>query len=228
MAKRILVVDDEKQIVEVIDAYLKRDGFEPVLRYDVAGAMDVIQSAPPDLMILDINLPDGSGLDVIRQSRQGRRIPTILLTARIEEIDRIVGLELGADDYVTKPFSPGELVARVRALFRRASDVEAGSASHPIQIRGLELDEARHEVRVDGKSVDLTPSEFEILRVLAQAPDQVFTRAQLLDLLGDDGSIYERTLDRHVNNLRRKIEPGPHDPVYVITVYGVGYKLKGS
>lgn len=226
MAKRILVVDDEKQIVEVIDAYLKRDGFIPVLRYDVAGAMEVIQNDPPDLMILDINLPDGTGLDIIRQSRERHRIPIILLTARIEEIDRIVGLELGADDYVTKPFSPGELVARVRALFRRASDLQVNGVSEPIKIRGLEFDEARHEVRVNGKPADLTPSEFEILRVLAQAPDQVYTRAQLLDLLGDDGSIFERTLDRHVNNLRRKIEPDPHEPAYVITVYGVGYKLK--
>lgn len=220
------MVDDEKQIVEVIDAYLRRDGFSPVLRYDVAGAMDVIENDPPDLMILDINLPDGTGLDIIRQSRERHRIPIILLTARVEEIDRIVGLELGADDYVTKPFSPGELVARVRALFRRASDVEINGVNEPIKIRGLEFDEARHEVRVNGKSADLTPSEFGILRVLAQAPDQVHTRAQLLDLLGDDGSIFERTLDRHVNNLRRKIEPDPHEPDYVITVYGVGYKLK--
>lgn len=226
VGKRILVVDDEKQIVEVIDAYLKRDGFVPVLRYDVAGAIDVIQSDPPDLMILDVNLPDGTGLDVIRQSRERHRIPTILLTARIEEIDRIVGLELGADDYVTKPFSPGELVARVRALFRRASDVEVNSLSTSIEIRGLEFDEGRHEVRINGKPADLTPSEFGILRVLAQAPDQVFTRTQLLDLLGDDGSIYERTLDRHVNNLRRKIEPNPSEPEFIITVYGVGYKLK--
>ncbi|MDQ6929589.1 MAG: response regulator transcription factor [Candidatus Eremiobacteraeota bacterium] len=226
MTKRILVVDDEKQIVDVIDAYLKRDGFVPVLRYDVAGAMELIAATPPDLMILDINLPDGSGLDIIRQSRESHRIPTILLTARIEEIDRIVGLELGADDYVTKPFSPGELVARVRALFRRVSEIGEATVEKVIKIRGLEFDEARHEVRVDGRTADLTPSEFEILRVLVRAPDQVFTRAQLLNLLGDEGSIFERTLDRHVNNLRRKIESEPGEPEYVATVYGVGYKLK--
>ena len=227
MVKRILVVDDEPQIVDVLDAYLRRDGFTTLLRDTVAGAMEVIAHEAPDMMILDINLPDGTGLDIMRQARELRRIPTILLTARTEEIDRIVGLELGADDYVTKPFSPGELVARVRALFRRAADLEAAPRSRTtIKIRGLEFDEGRHEVRIDGKVADLTPSEFEILRVLAQAPDQVFTRAQLLDLLGDDGSIFERTLDRHVNNLRRKIEPNPTDPEYVLTVYGVGYKLK--
>ncbi|MDP9018188.1 MAG: response regulator transcription factor [Candidatus Eremiobacteraeota bacterium] len=228
VGKQILVVDDEPQIVEVIDAYLKRDGFTTLLRDSVAGAMEVIERDSPDMMILDINLPDGTGLDIIRQSREMYRIPTILLTARTEEIDRIVGLELGADDYVTKPFSPGELVARVRALFRRVNDVDLRAPNAPIKIRGLEFDEARHEVRIDGKLADLTPSEFEILRVLAQSPDQVFTRAQLLDLLGDDGSIFERTLDRHVNNLRRKIEPHASDPEYVQTVYGVGYKLKGS
>jgi DNA-binding response OmpR family regulator len=226
MPQRILVVDDEPQIVEVIDAYLKRDGFLTILRADVKGALEVIAQDPPDLMILDINLPDGTGLDIIRQTREHRKIPTILLTARTEEIDRIVGLELGADDYVTKPFSPRELVARVRALFRRMTDVRAQDVVSTISIRELELDEARHEVRVNGSVVDLTPSEFAILRVLAQAPDRVFTRAQLLDLLGDDGSIYERTLDRHVNNLRKKIEPDTREPQYVITVYGVGYKLR--
>ena len=226
MTKRVLVVDDEPQILEVVAAYLTRDGFSATTVSSVALAIEEIERSQPDVIILDINLPDGTGLDVLRRSAAQRRVPTILLTARAGETDRIVGLELGADDYVTKPFSPGELVARVRALLRRVSEAAAVPAAAAIKIRDLEIDSVRHEVRVDGRVANLTPSEFKILGVLARSPEQVFTRAQLLDELGDDGEIYERTLDRHVNNLRKKIEPDPQDPQYVVTVYGVGYKMR--
>lgn len=224
--KRVLVVDDEPQIGEVLRAYLEREGFEPVVRTTVKDALAQIQSAPPDLAILDITLPDGNGLDVLRSVAE-RRVPVIMLTARTEEIDRIVGLELGADDYITKPFSAREVVARVRAVLRRAAAGEGAASNGPqIRIGALEIDPSAHEVRVGGTPVSLTRAEFRILTVLAEHPGQVFTRGQLLDKLDDEGSIFERTLDRHINNLRRKIEPNAAEPEYVLTVYGVGYKMK--
>jgi DNA-binding response OmpR family regulator len=225
--KRVLVVDDEPQIGEVLHAYLEREGFEPVVRMTVKDALAEVQSSPPDLAILDISLPDGNGLDVLRSVAE-RRIPVIMLTARTEEIDRIVGLELGADDYITKPFSARELVARVRAVLRRSAvAAEAGASNgHHLRVGALEIDPGAHEVRIGGSPVPLTPAEFRILTVLAEHPGQVFTRSQLLDKLDDEGSIFERTLDRHINNLRRKIEPNAAEPEYVLTVYGVGYKMK--
>lgn len=225
--KRVLVVDDEPQIGEVLHAYLEREGFDPVVRTTVKDALNEVQSSPPDLAILDITLPDGNGLDVLRSVTE-QRIPVIMLTGRTEEIDRIVGLELGADDYITKPFSAREVVARVRAVLRRSAAAEGQTNGHPIRIGALEIDPGAHEVRIAGNPVSLTPAEFRILTVLAEHPGQVFTRSQLLDKLDDDGSIFERTLDRHINNLRRKIEPNAAEPEYVLTVYGVGYKMKKS
>ncbi len=229
LVKRILIVDDEPQIGEVLSAYLQREGFETIVRETVAGAAAELEGGLPDLLILDITLPDGSGLDILR-SIQEHGVPVILLTARADEVDRIVGLELGADDYVTKPFSAREVVARVRAVMRRSGEVPAAAnGSEPeqrIRIGGLEVDLGAHEVRIGGEGVPLTPSEFRILTVLGEHPGQVFTRAQLLDHLHDDGSIFERTLDRHINNLRKKIEPNPQEPEYVLTVYGVGYKMR--
>ncbi|MDE2483291.1 MAG: response regulator transcription factor [bacterium] len=226
--KRIVIVDDEPQIGEVLSAYLEREGFATAVRESVAGALAELEAGLPDLMILDITLPDGSGLDILR-SVQERGVPVIMLTARAEEVDRIVGLELGADDYITKPFSAREVVARVRAVMRRAAGAAGNGASEAgarLRIGELEIDLGAHEVRIGGKGVTLTPSEFRILTVLGEHPGQVFTRAQLLDRLHDDGSIFERTLDRHINNLRKKIEPSPQEPEYVLTVYGVGYKMK--
>jgi two-component system alkaline phosphatase synthesis response regulator PhoP len=226
--KRILIVDDEPQIGEVLSAYLRQESFEPVVRGTVGAAVSEIEQRRPDMMILDITLPDGSGLDILRRSAEGARIPTIMLTARSEEIDRIVGLELGADDYIVKPFSPREVIARVRAVLRRAGETggEVEENLDIVRIRDLEIDEGAHEVRVSGQLVAVTPAEFRILSVLVQNAGQVLTRSQLLDLVHDDGSIFERTLDRHINNLRRKIEPKPEDPSYIVTVYGVGYKLR--
>ena len=227
--KRILIVDDEPQIGEVVSAYLKQESFDTVVRMNVATALEEIEQSRPDMMILDITLPDGSGLDILRRSNDGRRIPTIMLSARSEEVDRIVGLELGADDYIVKPFSPREVVARVRAVLRRVGEnngVGGPEISNVVRIRDLEIDDGAHEVRVGGKPVAVTPAEFRILSVLVQNAGQVLTRSQLLDLVHDDGSIFERTLDRHINNLRRKIEAKPDDPTYIVTVYGVGYKLR--
>jgi DNA-binding response OmpR family regulator len=227
-ALRILVVDDEREIGEVLSAYLEREGFAVTSAATLGEGLQAYRETAPDIMILDITLPDGSGLDILRAANEGTvRTPAIMLTARTDEVDRIVGLELGADDYVSKPFSPREVVARVRAVMRRIAERRAAPKSNLIRIDRLDIDLDAYEVRVDGHEVELTPTEFRILRVLAEHPGQVFTRAALLDALHDDGSIYERTLDRHINNLRKKIEPDPEAPTYVQTVYGVGYKIKG-
>ena len=231
MAKKlVLIVDDEPQILEVVRAYVEREGFEVESQGNVAEALEAIERRRPDMMILDVTLPDGSGLDILRSaSKAGTRIPTIMLTARSDESDRIVGLELGADDYVTKPFSPREVVARVRALFRRIeenADIPGRKPGRRTRVSDLEIDHEYHEVRLDGRPVNLTATEFRILSVLAENPGEVFTRSHLLDLLEDVGTIFERTLDRHINNLRKKIEADASEPEYVLTVYGVGYKMR--
>lgn len=228
MAKRVLVVDDEPEIGEILEGYLRSESFDPVVATTVAAASAEIDRRPPDLILLDLGLPDGSGLDILRRVNEGRpRIPAIVLTTRGDEIDRIVGLELGADDYIAKPFSPREVVARIRALFRRIEAV-SGSDQTPgkvYRVRDLEINEAAHEVRLNGSPIAVRPAEFRILTLLARHAGQVLSRAQMLDLLHDDGSIFERTLDRHINHLRHKIEPDPAKPSYLVTVYGVGYKL---
>ena len=227
--RHVLIVDDEPQIGDVLRSYLERDGYGVTLAAMVKDALEAIEARRPDLVLLDVTLPDGSGLDVLRTIRD-RGIPVIMLTARAEEVDRIIGLELGADDYITKPFSPREVVARTRAVMRRFEE-PAGTAppeagGQRLRLASLEIDLGAHEARVRGQLVPLTPSEFRILTILGQHPGQVFTRAQLLDLIDDEGTVYERTLDRHINNLRKKIEVDPQQPEYVLTVYGVGYKMK--
>jgi DNA-binding response OmpR family regulator len=227
----VLVLEDEPRIVEVLESYLRGDGFETTLCGTVEEAFAALHRSLPDIMILDVSLPDGSGLDVLRETRSsGSRLPTIVLTARGAESDRIVGLELGADDYVTKPFSPRELLARIRALLRRVDERSAArnGAGKSLRFGELEIDRITHDVRIEGRRPNLTATEFRILAILAENPGEVFSRAQLLDRLQDGGNIYERTLDRHINNLRRKIERDSRDPAYVQTVYGVGYKLKKS
>lgn len=225
--QRILIVDDEPQIGEVLSRYLEREGFLTSVALSATEALADAGRQRPDLMILDLNLPDGSGLDIFRSLSADRPLPTIMLTARSDEIDRVLGLELGADDYITKPFSPREVVARVRAVLRRSTPAAAEERTlKGIRVRELSIDEQAHEVRMSDRPVALTPSEFRILVALALHAGQVLTRAQLLDMLHDDGSIYERTLDRHINNLRKKIEPDPENPSYVVTVFGVGYKMR--
>ena len=225
--KRVLIVDDEVEIGEVLAGYLRREGFEPTVRVTLADAKSELERGVPDLIVLDITLPDGSGLDILRAAQE-QRIPTIMLTARSEEIDRIIGLELGADDYVTKPFSPREVVARIRAVMRRAGEPNSIKvlSQEVLRIGDLELDVQQHEVHVRGEQAHVTPSEFALLEILARHPGQVFTRSQLLDALKDDGSVFERTLDRHINNLRKKIELDVSEPEYVQTVYGVGYRMR--
>jgi DNA-binding response OmpR family regulator len=231
VAGSVLIVDDEPQISEVVAAYLQADGFTTTVSATVAEAVAALAENRPDLLLLDVTLPDGSGLDILRMVRD-REIPVILLTARADEVDRIVGLEIGADDYITKPFSPREVVARVRAVLRRAHGGGQGGAPRSrddvVRIGDLEINVDAHEVRIGSEVAHLTPSEFRLLEVLARNAGAALSRSQLLDKLSDDGSIFERTLDRHINNLRRKIEPDVQNPSYVLTVYGVGYKMRKS
>jgi two-component system, OmpR family, alkaline phosphatase synthesis response regulator PhoP len=224
--ERILVVEDEPEIAEVVKAYLQREGFQVEVSGDGTSAVAAAERELPALMIVDVGLPQMSGFEVYRKVAETAKIPTIFLTARSEEVDRIVGLELGADDYVVKPFSPRELVARVRAVLRRIAAPAVPGSVHVLRVHDLVVDLDAHDVRRADAHVDLTPAEFRILAALAAEPGRVFTRSQLLDKLGDDGGIYERTLDRHINNLRKKVEPNPDQPMYVLTVYGVGYKMR--
>ena len=224
----ILVVDDEPQIVELVQDYLRQAGFRVLTARDGQTALTVARHERPDLIVLDLMLPGGmDGLDVCRSVRQDAvlgNVPIIMLTARSEETDRLIGLELGADDYVTKPFSPREVVARVRAVLRRAQgDVQQSGVIH---VGDLVIDLAGRTVTVDGESVSLTPTEFDLLAIMARSPGRPFTRAQLMDLVYDVAYAgYDRAIDSHIKNLRHKIEPDSREPRYVLTVYGVGYKL---
>ncbi|MEA2682220.1 MAG: two-component system, OmpR family, alkaline phosphatase synthesis response regulator PhoP [Chloroflexota bacterium] len=221
----ILVVDDEAQIVRLVSDHLVHAGFSVLQAADGATALRLAASEHPDLVILDLGLPGLDGLDVTRNLRRANPVPVIMLTARSDESDKLVGLELGADDYVTKPFSPKELVARVRAVLRRTE----AAAQAPEVIRAgddVELDLPRMEARVAGRRVELTATEFQLLTALARQPGRVFTRAQLLDALhGVAFESYERAIDAHVKNIRRKLEPDPRSPRYLLTVYGVGYRF---
>jgi DNA-binding response OmpR family regulator len=223
------VVDDEPKITSLVRDYLLRSGFQVLTAHDGGTALDTARNRKPDLLIVDLGLPDIDGLDVTRILRKESSVPMIILTARDEESDKILGLELGADDYLTKPFSPKELVARVRAVLRRSEIAKRDSPDDILRAGDLQIDLARHQVSVKNREVDLTATEFELLSVMARQPGRVFTRAQLLDSIhGVSFESFERAIDSHIKNLRRKIEPDPQEPVYLIMVYGVGYKLAES
>ena len=224
MAHTILVVDDEPEIVRLVRSYLEEAGFRVVTASDGEEALYAARQERPDLVVLDVRMPRVDGLEFTRRIRRERNVPIIMLTARAEETDRIVGLELGADDYVTKPFSPREVVARVRAVLRRAQALS--EEVRVLRAGPLALDQAGRTVTVAGQEVDLTPTEFGILETLMTTPGRVFSRAELLDAVqGVAFEAYERTVDVHVKNLRRKIEPDPARPRYVLTVRGAGYRL---
>jgi DNA-binding response OmpR family regulator len=224
MNELILVVDDEPKIVRLARDYLEEGRFRVLPAYDGPTALAAVRHEKPDLVVLDLNLPEMDGLDVCRALRRESNVPIIMLTARAEEMDRLIGLELGADDYIVKPFSPRELVARVRAVLRRTQ----GEVQTPglIRIGELEIDLNGHRVTRRGELVHLTRIEFNLLATLAQHPGQTFSRAQLISRLHGvaDGS-FERSIDAHIKNLRRKLEDDPANPRYVLTVYGIGYQL---
>ncbi len=224
MPQRILIVDDERKLVQGLVGYFRQAGFETLAAYDGRTALAIARRDQPDLIVLDLMLPELDGLEVCRQIRQFSGVPIIMLTARVEEADMLIGLEIGADDYITKPFSPREVVARARAVLRRAR----GALGPANVLRGgdVTLDVERRTVQVAGRAVDLTPTEFELLAALMRNHGRPLSRAQLLDATqGDAYAGYERTIDAHIKNLRRKIEADPANPRYILTVFGVGYKF---
>ncbi len=224
MSQKILVVDDELDIVKVVRAYLEQSGFYVITAPDGQQALTMFRHERPDLIVLDLNLPKLNGLDVCRTIRRESNVPIIMLTARVEEADRLIGLEVGADDYIVKPFSPREVAARVRTVLRRSSSAPEQPAL--ITVGALSIDPIKHEVQLHNRSIDLTPSEFNILLALASQPGRAFSRMDLLDAAqGEAYEGYERSIDVHIKNLRQKLGDEPRDPNYILTVYGVGYKF---
>jgi DNA-binding response OmpR family regulator len=220
----VLVVDDEKRIVDTLRLYLEKDGLRVVSAYDGPTALELFDREKPDLLVLDLMLPGLSGLDVCRSVRARSTVPIIMLTARAEEMDKILGLELGADDYVTKPFSPREVAARVRAVLRRAGP-QANNHEQKLQVGGLSIDVPAHQVRCGEDEISLTPTEFRLLEVLASAPGRVYTRPQLVEAaLGYEFDGFDRAIDSHIKNLRKKLVP--QGGCRVVTVHGLGYKLE--
>ncbi len=230
MTQTVLVVDDDRQIVRLVGSYLEKAGYRVLSAYDGEAALRDIRRERPDLVILDLMLPDHDGWEITRDIRGDRNLaglPVIMLTARVEDTDKIVGLELGADDYITKPFNPQEVVARVRALLRRST--MAATPPPVLRVGNLQMDVDRHEVSVGARPVELTPTEFSILKVMLENPGHAFTRTQLIE----KGPAYsyegmERTVDSHIKNLRKKLEADPANPVYIQSVFGVGYRLRSE
>lgn len=223
--QKILVVDDEPQILKVLQAYLEKEGYQVVSAMDGRLALDVFARENPTFVILDLNLPRMDGLEVCREIRRNSTVPILMLTARVEEVDKLIGLELGADDYVVKPFSPREVVARIKTILKR---VNASVAKGEIIRAGnLTIDLGQHTVTLDDRLIELTPTEFQILVTLSSNPKRVFSRLQIMEhAQGDAFEGYERTIDAHIKNLRIKLEPDPKNPVYIQTVFGLGYKFE--
>jgi DNA-binding response OmpR family regulator len=227
MKKTVLVVDDERQIAEIARDYLEHAGFEVTTTGDGRDALDIVRAKRPDLIVLDLGLPNLDGLTVARTLRREQDVPIIMLTARVDESDRLAGLEVGADDYITKPFSPRELVARVRAVLRRVDGASTGGDL--LRLGDVVIDVPRLRVTRRDMPIDLTTTEFQLLTALARRPGRVFTRAQLLDAVrGVEVDAFERAIDAHIKNIRHKLEPDSRKPRYVLTVYGAGYKFAES
>jgi DNA-binding response OmpR family regulator len=225
MSKTIMVVDDEKRLVSLVESYLTQEGYRVLSANNGVEALPIASREKPDLIILDIMMPEMDGYGFMREHRKEKDTPIILLTARVDDDERVIGLELGADDYITKPFRPRELVARVRAVLRRAGKTEPQGKM--LQVADITLDRDSRTVTVADRSVDLTPSEFDLMAALMTSPGHVFSRLDLLDIIqGVRYEGYERTIDTHIKNLRSKIESDPRSPRYIETVYGVGYRFK--
>lgn len=226
MAQTILIIEDERKIAVGLQNYLEGAGYATLAAGDGRLGLEMARRERPDLILLDIMLPQIDGFTVCRTLRAESSVPIIMLTARIEEADSLIGLELGADDYIAKPFSPRQVVARIKAVLRRSSGELEPAAL--LRRAGIELDQTRRSVAVEGRPITtLTPTEFDLLATLMRAPGRPFSRTQLLDAVqGDDGEAYDRTIDAHIKNLRRKIEPNPAAPQYILTVFGVGYKFR--
>jgi DNA-binding response OmpR family regulator len=223
---KVLVVDDELPIVEAVAYNLRKEGFETLTAANAEQCMELARREKPDLIVLDVMLPSATGFDVCRMLRRDSDVPIVMLTAKVEETDRIVGLELGADDYVTKPFSMRELITRIKTVLRRSAHAAPAPRNETVVVDGLKIDLRRHEVTVDERKVELTPKEFDLLLFMARHPGQVFSRQQLLDnVWGFAAYVEGRTVDVHVRWLREKIETNPSEPIRLLTLRGVGYKL---
>jgi DNA-binding response OmpR family regulator len=232
MPAKVLVADDEEKIARMVGSYLEASGYRVVLAFDGGQALSLLRSERPDCLVLDINMPVADGLEVAREARRASSVPIILLSARTDEVDRVLGLELGADDYVSKPFSPRELVARVRAVLRRSTGGAlseapgATAAAAPIKRGGLELDPRKRSAAVDGRSVSLTAIQFDILSLLMGEPGRVWTRLEILErAVGASYEGYERTIDAHIKNIRKAIGDDSDNPKYIGTMRGVGYRF---
>jgi DNA-binding response OmpR family regulator len=225
MTQTILVVDDEKRLVSLVESYLVREGYRVVTAYDGKEALAVARREKPDLIVLDLMMPELDGYGFMRAHRAEQNTPIVLLTARVDDDEKVIGLELGADDYITKPFRPRELVARVRAVLRRGAPA-AESAAKVLQAADISLERDTRLVKARDEFIDLTPSEFDILAALMSTPGRVYSRLDLLDIIqGVRYEGYERTIDTHIKNLRAKLESDPRNPRYIETVYGVGYRF---
>jgi len=230
MAAKILIVEDDLNLLSTLKYNFVKEGYEVITAVDGSGALETARREKPELIILDVMLPGLSGFEVCRILRKETNVPILMLTARVEEVDKIVGLEIGADDYVTKPFSMRELLARIRAMLRRAemTKLEPGLKPKPLKIGGLEIDSARHRALLRGTTLELSPKEFDLLAFLAQNRELVFSREQLLEKVwGYDYAGETRTVDVHIRWLRQKIESDPAKPKRLVTVRGTGYKLVG-
>jgi DNA-binding response OmpR family regulator len=225
---KILVVDDDKKIVELITLYLKKDGYLVLPAYNGQQALELARRRRPDLIVLDLMLPQVDGMDVCRVLRAESDVPIIMLTGRSTDEDKLIGLDQGADDYITKPFNPRELLARIRAVLRRTVGIEEAGPSE-VHLGDMVMDFIRHEVRAQERVVNLTPTEFRLLETLVKEPGRAFSRLELLEqVFGYDYEGFERTVDVHIMNLRKKIEPEPSYPRYVVTVPGLGYRFEGA
>lgn len=225
----VVIVDDDSKLTKLLETYFQKDGFITRIAHEGYEAMRLIKEMQPDIIILDLMLPGIDGLEICRRVRREADIPILMLTARDEEADRLIGLEMGADDYVPKPFSPREVVARAKAILRRSKKPATAARYNAVKIGRLSIDFERHEVKKDGELLDITPTEFKILELLATNPGRVYSRLHMVEFIQEytfEG--YERTIDAHVKNLRRKIETNPKEPKYILTVYGVGYKFTGG
>jgi len=227
MVETVLVVEDDRTTSDLIDMYLKRDGYKVIVAYDGIEGLRMARDANPNLIVLDLSLPGMDGREVCRAIRRESDIPIVMVTARVEEEDRLIGLDLGADDYVTKPFSPRELTARIRAVLRRSNRSSSEeSEADELKWSDIWVDQGKHSVRVRSNHIELTPTEFNILVLLMQRPGRVFTRGQVIDqVFGYDFEGFDRSVDAHMSNLRRKVEEGVASGTYIKTIYGVGYKL---
>jgi len=227
MPQTVLVVDDEKRLVSLVQSYLTQEGYKVVTAFNGMEALNIAEKEKPDLIILDIMMPEMNGYEFMRKHRTQNDTPIIMLTAKVEDEDKIIGLELGSDDYVTKPFKPRELMARVRNVLRRTGKNEPTAKT--LRVLDIVLNRENREVTVGERSIDLTPSEFDLLAALMTSPGRVYSRLDLLDVIqGVRYEGYERTIDTHIKNLRAKMESDPRNPKYIETVYGVGYRLKKS